>query len=448
MGVVFAATHIQLEQRVAVKVMQPEALRAPGAMDRFLREARTVARMRSDHIARVYDVGTLDTGEPYAVMEFLEGQDLSKRLEEKGPMEVADAISLLLQTCEALAEAHALGIVHRDLKPENMFITTSVDRRPFVKVIDFGLAKSLLPADTGTVAQPHVLTRSFTVMGTPVYMSPEQLRSTRDVDLRTDIWSLGIVAYEMLTGRAPFDAASLPDLCASIVRDPVPPMNRPNVPREIEDAILQCLTKEPDDRFAKVGQFAAAIADSSREEDRAILERILRVQPLTRPPPRRQQSNPEPSELGGDRGPVSVADVAGVGPRPWGPRRIVGIAIAGLLVGVVTVSLALSRGKPAAPAGIVGTLGEVPTATPSSTSAPAVSPPSLPVEPSSTASRPGPFGTSDPPAAGSSSSAPPAVSAEPPPRQAHPQAAPVAPPGRVAPRPAPKPTIKDPLETR
>src|SRR4051812_13714541 len=101
MGVVLAATHIQLEQQVAVKVMQPEALRAPGAMDRFLREARTVARMRSDHIARVYDVGTLDTGEPYAVMEFLEGQDLSKRLEEKGPMEVAEAVSLLLQTCEA-----------------------------------------------------------------------------------------------------------------------------------------------------------------------------------------------------------------------------------------------------------------------------------------------------------------------------------------------------------
>jgi serine/threonine-protein kinase len=435
MGVVFAATHVELEQAVAIKVLLPEALRAPGAKDRFLREARTVARMKTEHVARVYDAGSLASGQPYAVMEFLEGQDLSKVLEARGPLSVEEAVALLLQTCEALAEAHQLGIVHRDLKPENMFVTTGVDKRPFVKIIDFGLAKSLSPA--GKEGKGDNLTTSFTVMGTPLYMSPEQLRSTRDVDHRSDIWSLGVVAYEMLAGRAPFDGEALADLCATIVRDPAPKMGKSNVPSDLEASVLRCLEKEPSARFTKIAHFAAAIANYAHEDERAILDKILRVQPMSAPPPRRL-SDPNLGIAPLKAEPTSEPVIPIAAPAPRRGIPLAAIAGGGLLLGLIAVSLVVRSGRDKsdspAPTGLVAR--ESPTTMPSASPAPTEIAPAV--------------ATAPPPSSAPTAIAAASTAARPSTPPTPKTAAVIQPTPRTtvaAPRPSAKPT-KDPLETR
>src|ERR1041384_7316482 len=190
MGVVVQATHLQLHQSVAMKFLLPEVLANHQVVQRFLREAQAAVRLRSEHVARVIDVGSLETGAPYMVLEYLDGADLSTF--PRGQLSVGAIIDLVLQACEALAEAHSLGIVHRDIKPANFFITRATGGTPLLKLLDFGISKT--PATGGQ------LTATQTVMGTPAYMSPEQMRSSRNVDHRSDIWSLGVVLYEI--GRA------------------------------------------------------------------------------------------------------------------------------------------------------------------------------------------------------------------------------------------------------
>ena len=187
MGVVVAAQHLQLGQLVALKFLLPEALRNPEVTERFLREARAAVRLKSEHVGRVIDVGTLDDGAPYLVMEYLEGQDLDSFREEHERLPVAQVVSFVLQASEAIAEAHSIGIIHRDLKPANLFLTVRADGSPTVKVLDFGIAK----ATEGS--EDFSLTKTATVMGSPAYMSPEQLRSARDVDARSDIWAIGVI---------------------------------------------------------------------------------------------------------------------------------------------------------------------------------------------------------------------------------------------------------------
>ena len=188
MGVVVAATHLQLQQRVALKFMLDAGLAQPTQVERFGREARAAVRLRSDHVARVLDVGTLETGSPYIVMEYLDGSDIGSVLEQRGAMPVDMAVDCVLQACDAVAEAHALGIVHRDLKPRNLFLTTRNDGRALVKVLDFGISKHTTGSDLS-------LTRTTEIMGSPSYMSPEQFRSAKLVDERTDIWALGAILY-------------------------------------------------------------------------------------------------------------------------------------------------------------------------------------------------------------------------------------------------------------
>ena len=216
MGIVVAATHLQLDERVALKFLLPEALINPEAVERFAREARAAVKIKSEHVARVSDVGTLESGSPYMVMEYLHGEDLAGWVRRNGAMPMADAIEFLLQACEAIAEAHALGIVHRDLKPANLFVTRRVDGSPCIKVLDFGISKVTVPG----AAPEFGMTKTSTVMGSPLYMSPEQMSSSRDVDLRTDIWALGVILYESLTGRVPFEAETMPQLCGMILQDP------------------------------------------------------------------------------------------------------------------------------------------------------------------------------------------------------------------------------------
>jgi serine/threonine-protein kinase len=214
MGVVVAALHIGLDERVAIKFLLPEALGNPEAVARFAREARAAVKIKSLHVARVSDVGVLETGAPYMVMEFLQGQDLSQRVRDHGPLSIQEAVDFILQACEAIAEAHALGMVHRDLKPANLFLTRMADGSPCVKVLDFGISKVTSPSSSG---QDFGMTKTQAVMGSPLYMSPEQMASSRDVDGRTDIWALGTILYELLTGRVPFLGDTMPQLCAMIL---------------------------------------------------------------------------------------------------------------------------------------------------------------------------------------------------------------------------------------
>jgi eukaryotic-like serine/threonine-protein kinase len=275
MGVVIQATHVQLDERVAMKFLLPEYAEHPEASARFLREARAAVKIKSEHVARVVDVGTLENGAPYMVMEYLHGKDLSQVL-EGGLLSVEDAIEFVLQATEALAEAHAAGIVHRDLKPANLFLTRRADGSELVKVLDFGISK----VATTTDSTPEMsLTKTSTMMGSPLYMSPEQMRSSRDVDARSDLWSLGAILFELLTGRTPFLGTSIPELCANILTNEAPPVSslRPEVPPGLDAVIARCLAKTPEARYASVAEVAVALAPFGPLRARLSAERVCRV---------------------------------------------------------------------------------------------------------------------------------------------------------------------------
>ena len=253
MGMVVAATHLEIDQRVALKFMLPSTHEVPEASARFLREARAAGRLNSEHVCRVIDVGRFDNGAPYIVMEYLQGENLAVRLRRRGPMRVPDGVDLILQAIEGLAEAHAHGIIHRDLKPDNLFLAKRNDGGAIVKVLDFGISK---------VAVTGVATGTGDIMGSPAYMAPEQMQSSRDVDQRADVWSLGVVLYQLVTGTLPFHGDSLPLLCMHVVNDAPKPMGaiRGDLPDGFEAAVLRCLCKEPSDRYADVGAMAEALA--------------------------------------------------------------------------------------------------------------------------------------------------------------------------------------------
>src|SRR5450755_3641434 len=274
MGVVVAATHLQLGQLFALKFLLPHMCEHAEAVVRFSREARAAVQIQSEHVARVSDVGTLETGAPYMVMEYLKGSDLGEVVRLRGPLPIHEAVGFLLQACEAIAEAHALGIVHRDLKPANMFLTQRRDGSPLVKVLDFGISKAL----QDTQLSPSV-TSTTAVMGSPLYMSPEQVRSSKSVDARSDVWALGIILQELLTGAPTYEAETASALMAMIAADPPTPLRqrRPDAPAPLEAAILRCLEKNRERRMPNVAEFARAIAPFAAPEARASVERISRV---------------------------------------------------------------------------------------------------------------------------------------------------------------------------
>ena len=279
MGAVVAATHTQLDQRVAIKFLLPAMMASREIVERFQREARAAAKIRSEHVVRVSDVGTLDGGIPYIVMEFLEGRDLGDLLERRGPLPVPLAVDYLLEACEALAEAHAAGIVHRDLKPGNLFLARLADDTEIVKVLDFGISKQISPE--ALTANPS-LTKTTDVFGSPTYMSPEQLKASRDVDMRADIWALGVILHELLTGKPPFTGGTVAEIFGAILHQPAPRIreSRKDVHPELERVLLRCLEKDADKRFPHIGELADALvpfgSDAAREST-ARVGRILRA---------------------------------------------------------------------------------------------------------------------------------------------------------------------------
>jgi len=266
MGLVFEGTHLELGSPVAIKIVRPQFSQDSQILERFVNEARNVAALTSPHIARVFDAGKMHTGEAYLVMERLVGQDLGSVLSQSGPIPWPLAVSYVAQACEGLADAHAHGLVHRDLKPEHLFVVQSGTSPPLVKLLDFGISKNIRQAEAR-------MTLPGDSIGSPLYMSPEQIQNPALVDERTDLWSLGVVLYECLTGKLPFDGNSVAQVQWQVIgEDPQPLAARcPNAPPMLEAILLRCLAKSPAERMAS--------ADELRRELRALLEPALQPSP-------------------------------------------------------------------------------------------------------------------------------------------------------------------------
>jgi eukaryotic-like serine/threonine-protein kinase len=271
MGVVLAARHLELDERVAIKLILGEGeLTTPEVLTRFVREAKLASKIKSEHVVRIIDVARRETGEPYIVMELLEGQDLAELLARNGPLPVDQVALYVLQACEAVAEAHTLGIVHRDLKPANLFLTTLRDGRPCVKVLDFGISK--LVGEHGSTS----MTKTNALVGSPLYMSPDQLTMGRDLDARSDVWSLGVILFELLTGRGPFDGADAPQLIAQILLAQPPSLLslRPDAPPELAALIEAALMKDREQRLPNVAELSRGLAAFVPDLGRFSLQRI------------------------------------------------------------------------------------------------------------------------------------------------------------------------------
>jgi serine/threonine protein kinase len=265
MGSVYAARHVQLGTKLAIKVLLPELLSDEAAIERFDREARAAAKITDENVVRILDVGQLESGAPYMVMEFLEGQDAAIHLKEHGRLPIEQAIDALLQACAAVTAAHAMHIIHRDIKPSNLFFVPRTAGPPLVKVLDFGVSKIL----TGGNTETGQVTKTGSILGSPGYVPPEQWFSSRMSDKRSDIWALGLVLYEFLTGRLPFDEVSIPILATKIAYEPAMPPSqlRPEIPLDLEQVVLRCLEKSPDDRFQDVASLAEALKACQRRQE-------------------------------------------------------------------------------------------------------------------------------------------------------------------------------------
>jgi serine/threonine protein kinase len=463
MGVVLAARHEALGSRVAIKLIRGEVAADPSAVGRFLREARASAALESEHVTKVFDTGTLESGGPYMIMEFLAGVDLAEVLKRNGPMALGEALGTLLQACEAIAEAHVKGIVHRDLKPSNLFVARRANGAPLIKVLDFGISKVV---DFHAGAASGALTGSGSILGSPHYMSPEQVRSTKTGDARMDIWSLGVILYELLAGVTPFAGDTLGDTFARILADTPPPLRarRPDVPEGLALVIAQCLERDVSRRIASVGDLAVKLAPYAPPEATPSIDAILLLQSPasgatmsatafanTAPA---GASGPHPS-YGSGRGPPSYGsgrqDSGGprIETRPAWQRTSSGDTVSRRGGGRGLALVALGLVLAAATAGTYLLLGHSQGSGPSNTSSANLSPsgPAMPVPPPAVPAMPmlAPLDSAMP-------AAPTPTAARPAPGDAPPVAAPSMPAasGRVSPGHArevvpPKPPAKPPV---
>lgn len=344
MGVVVKARHVELDEPVALKLMLPEVATNEEAVGRFLREARAAVRVKSEHVARVIDVGQLESGAPYLVMEYLDGQDLAQILRERGPLPIDDAIDYLAQACEAVAEAHVLGVVHRDLKPANLMVITRSDGSECVKLLDFGISK--VSSKDGAALD---LTKTSALLGSPFYMSPEQMMSSRDIDGRTDVWALGIILFEFLTGHTPFVAETLPRVCALIATAEPPSLRsiRADVPAGVDAVVQHCLKKNRDERYADVAELANALRPFAAERSAPSLVRVPRIM-RSRGLSDSARRALDAATTGTDEPTLAAGDFAGTGlnfghTKRGAARRkwpLLGVAFALVVVGVIAGRLA------------------------------------------------------------------------------------------------------------
>jgi serine/threonine-protein kinase len=391
MGVVVSAHHIQLDEKVALKFLLPEAVKNAEALARFEREARAAVKIKSEHVARVSDVGKLDNGAPYMVMEYLEGGDLSGLLQKQGKLKSEQAVDFVLQAGEAIAEAHSLGIVHRDLKPSNLFCIRRRDGQLSIKVLDFGISKLTSAGAAGSGSRDMGMTKTTSVVGSPVYMSPEQMQSSKGVDHRTDIWAIGVILYELLSARVPFEADTVTELAVKIVTEPVPPIGATalGLPPGLEQVVLRCLDKSRDKRFQNISDLAEALSPFASARARISIERI---QGMLGPP---SAASP-PSSDALAAAPVLATSVRRSGStvaewqsdsasRKHGNRTAIGIAAAaGVLVVVGAVALlrrspAQAPAPAAAPAAVAASTAAATPAATKAAEAPPEAPPPTPV---------------------------------------------------------------------
>jgi serine/threonine-protein kinase len=410
MGVVVAATDVGLERAVAIKFMLREGAEG-DALERFRREARAAAALKSQHVAKVYEMGALDTGEQYIVMELLEGEDFGARLQKGGMLPVGDAVAYVLEACEAIGEAHAAGIVHRDIKPANLFLAKGVGGAPCVKVIDFGVSR---------LARAGVkLTADRKALGSPLYMSPEQIRAESDLDGRSDVWALGATLFELLGGRTPFHAATIDAVLARVLFEPPTRLAelRPDVPPALEAVILGALEKDRERRWRDVAAFAAALAPYASAGAGAVHRPGLRADEPPSVPGPVERAVGAPGALAGPPAPPSAAwaavtppasaAVSAQGTSPPAARARGGAAAAIALVivalgGAFAIVLFLVRSsvrpEPPAPEGSVTSVTTVHSAAPPPPAAPASASAEPVVTPApASASAPAPVSATAPP---------------------------------------------------
>lgn len=325
MGKVYVARHPTLARKSAIKVLHADQAHDPVALSRFFTEARAADAIRHPSIVEIYDYGTLPDGAPYIVMEYLEGETLASRL-ERGPLSMSESLDILCQTASALAAAHAKDVLHRDLKPDNLFLLTESDERPRVKIVDFGIAK--LQNDLTEISHR---TRTGALVGTPLYMSPEQCLGAKDVGTASDLYALAVIAYQLLCGRPPFEAEAVGALINMHVNEPVlaPRKLNPKLPRPLEELLLSGLAKMPEDRPAGMEAFLAAL-----EKVRVQVDGSPELA-ATMPPLRAALSTDTPLTVGrpAESGSLRTHGTPGAGRRRW--TVVAGLAVAGIVAGLI-----------------------------------------------------------------------------------------------------------------
>lgn len=329
MGSVWTAEHLALHSLVAVKLLDDQIAKNPDAVERFRREAQAAATLRSAHVVQVLDYG-VDGTTPFLVMEMLKGEDLAARLQRSGRLEPSALLEIMQQVARAVGRAHEAGIVHRDLKPENVFLVDEGDHE-LVKVLDFGIAKSVAPGFAPSA------TRTGVTMGTPYYMSPEQAEGKREVDHRTDLWALGVIASECLTGIRPFDGQTFGELLLNICARPAPiPSTLAAVPRYFDAWFAKATARDPAGRFASVQELVSALGDVVRGKPFVGADSI----PLTTAPMDGPTPPPELQALYGGSGRTQGNAAVTVGPddTPQIPTQSYGWLVALALFGVVALA--------------------------------------------------------------------------------------------------------------
>ena len=344
MGVVVLATHVEREQEYAIKLLIPEALDLPELVLRFEREARAAMRIESPHVPKVFEVGRIDDRRTFMVMELLEGEDLRALLKrDDTPMPVEEAVRYLLEAMHAIGEAHAKGIVHRDLKPSNLFVAERADGDKIIKVLDFGISK--------LQDERLALTKTLDVIGTPFYMAPEQVIAAKYVDERADVWSLGVILYELLTARKPFEAPTMAGMVSLVRRASPTPLREivAEIPEELERAVLRCLRAERDDRFDDVGELATALApftaDGARLAEGVVAARDKANHPradllaestaslaknaVTKGGAKKADDTTEPMPGSSTTMPVVTSSVAPAPRRAWGVWVVIALVVLG-----------------------------------------------------------------------------------------------------------------------